>query len=281
MHRRSLSIAAVSAVAGLATAAALVQSAQASSPAVQHQKPTVVLVHGALADSSSWNSVTEQLQHDGYRVVAPANPLRSLSGDANYLAAYLKTISGPIVLVGHSYGGSVISEAAAGNSDVRALVYIAALAPAKGETAFQLVTKFPGTRITDDPKAPVPTALNAVPYTEGGTTQVDLYLKPDKFRDVFLSDRVSAGEAAVLAAAQRPVTAEALSEPSGTPAWQTTPSWYLVANDDHVIPSAAQRYMAARAHAHTSGVNAPHDVLLTNPNAVSKVILNAAHSVGR
>ncbi|MFE9728588.1 lipase family alpha/beta hydrolase [Streptomyces sp. NPDC005794] len=283
MKRRSITIAAATAVAGLAAATALTQSAQATDVAAPSQaaKPTVVLVHGAWSDASSWKGVTKRLQSDGYKVAAPAVPLRGLSSDANYLSDYLKTIDGPIVLVGHSYGGSVITQAATGNSHVSALVYVAAFAPDKGENASALTAKFPGSHISDDPNAQIPTALNPVPFDDNGTTNVDLYIKSDKFRDVFLSNRVSAREASVLAATQRPITPQALGEPTGTPAWKTIPSWYLVAIGDHLIPPAAERFMANRAQAHTSEVDAPHAVLLTNPTAVSHVIEQAARSTAK
>ncbi|MER6850638.1 alpha/beta hydrolase [Streptomyces flaveolus] len=282
MKRRSIAIAAGATLAGLAAATVLTQSAQATDVAtVSVAKPTVVLVHGAWSDGSSWKGVTKRLQAQGYTVDAPAVPLRGLSGDATYLSDYLKTIKGPIVLVGHSYGGSVITQAAAGNTSVSALVYIAAFAPDKGETASGLTAKFPGSHISDDPNAQIPTALNPVPFSDNGTTNADLYIKQDKFRDVFLSNSVSSSNAAVLAATQRPVTPQALGEPTGTPAWQTTPSWYLVAGNDHLIPPAAERFMAQRAHAHTSEVNAPHDVLLTNPTTVSDVIQQAARATAQ
>ncbi|MET9564154.1 alpha/beta fold hydrolase [Streptomyces tauricus] len=280
MNRRSFSIAAAATVAaGLAATGVLTQTAGATTP--QTPKPTVVLVHGAWADASSWKGVAQRLQHDGYPVVAPAVPLRGLSSDSAYLADYLKTVNGPIVLVGHSYGGSVITQAAVGNSHVTALVYLAAFAPDKGETASALTAKFPGSHLSDDPNASIPTALSPVPFTQNGTTNVDLFIKPDKFRDVFLSNRRSAREAAVLAATQRPVTPQALGEPSGTPAWKTIPSWYLVAGDDHLIPPTAERFMAQRAHSHTSEVDAPHDVMLTNPGTVTNMIENAAHTTAR
>ncbi|WP_318219051.1 alpha/beta hydrolase [Streptomyces sp. SCL15-6] len=276
MNRRSFSIAAATVAAGFVATGVLTQTADATT--THTPRPTVVLVHGAWSDSSSWQGVAKRLQNDGYPVVAPAVPLRGLSSDAAYLTDYLKTINGPIVLVGHSYGGSVITQAATGNSHVTALVYAAAFAPDKGETASGLTAKFPGSHISDDANASIPTALNPVPFTENGTTNVDLYIKSDKFRDVFLSNRRSAREAAVLAATQRPVTPQALGEPTGTPAWKTIPSWYLVAGNDHLIPAATERYMAQRAHAHTSEVNAPHDVLLTNPGTVTHVIEDAAHT---
>jgi pimeloyl-ACP methyl ester carboxylesterase len=251
------------ALLALPASAAQASAAQASPRA---PKPTIVLVHGAFADASGLDTVIRRLQRDGYRVIAPANPLRSLSGDSAYLKALLKTVSGPVVLVGHSYGGAVITNAATGNANVKALVYLAAYALDKGETVASIGTKFPGSHLTPD-------ALNQVPLTGGGA---DLYIKPDKFRDVFLSNRLSAARAAVLAATQRPAAAAGFAEVSGTPAWKTIPSWYLVARQDHAIPPAAERSMAKRAKAHTVEVNAPHAVYLTDPGAVTRLILDAA-----
>ncbi|WP_329530427.1 alpha/beta hydrolase [Streptomyces sp. NBC_01450] len=268
-----LGAAGIALAVGLTTTASAVPSAHTRTAA----KPTVVLVHGAWSDSAGWSKVVKRLQADGYPVTAPATPLRSLSGDAAYLADYLKTIHGPIILVGHSYGGAVITNAATNNPNVKALVYIAAFAPDKGESAASLSAKFPGSHLSDDPDAPVPTAINAVPITQpDGSTAIDLYLKPDKYRDVFLSNRLSRSAAAELAATQRPVTAQALGEPSGTPAWKTIPSWYLVARSDHAIPAAAEQFMASRAHAHTTVLNAPHAAQMTNPKAVTKLVEQAA-----
>ncbi|WP_431967894.1 alpha/beta fold hydrolase [Actinacidiphila sp. bgisy160] len=285
-HRRPVRrarLAAVSAAglalaAGLATTASATQDHHAKPAGRPGVKPTVVLVHGAWADSAGWTGVAKRLQADGYTVAAPANPLRGLRSDAAYLADYLKTINGPVILVGHSYGGAVITNAATGNPHVKALVYVAAFAPDKGESIADLVGKFPGSHLSDDPNAPVPTALNAVPFTQAdGGTGVDLYIKPDKFRDVFMSNRVSKSKAAALAATQRPLTAQAVGEPSATtPAWKTIPSWYLVARDDRAIPAAAERFMAARAHARTVEADAPHAVHLTDPKAVTRLIEKAA-----
>ncbi|MET8954253.1 alpha/beta fold hydrolase [Streptomyces sp. NPDC004393] len=278
VHLAALGAAGLALAAGLATTASATPGHHAHAAAAT-AKPTVVLVHGAWADSAGWSGVVKQLQADGYTVTAPATPLRGLKSDAAYLADYLKTIHGPIILVGHSYGGAVITDAATGNPDVKALVYVAAFAPDKGESAVAISAKFPGSHLSDDPAAPVPTALNAVPFTQpDGTTGVDLYLKPDKYRDVFVSNRLSKARAAELAATQRPITAQALGEPSGTPAWKTIPSWYLVARADHAIPPAAERFMASRAHAHTIEVNAPHAVQLTDPGAVTHLVEQAAHT---
>ncbi|MFD7446875.1 alpha/beta fold hydrolase [Streptomyces sp. NPDC059909] len=281
---RSRLLTSATVAAGVGLGAILIPMASAASGTTtagdaEAPKPTVVLLHGAWADSSGWNGVVKRLQEDGYPVVAPANPLRGLARDSAYLADHLKTIKGPIVLVGHSYGGAVITNAAAGNPNVKALVYIAAFAPDKGESVAALSARFPGTRLTDDPSASLPTALNATPVTQAdGSIGIDLSLKPDKFRDVFLSDRLSQERAAVLAATQRPINAQALGEPSETPAWETIPSWYLVARNDHAIPAAAERFMAERANAHTVETDGPHAVQLTDPGAVTQLIENASRA---
>jgi pimeloyl-ACP methyl ester carboxylesterase len=261
----------------LATGVTTLASAASSHQTASAPKPTVVLVNGAWSDSASWSGVIKRLQTKGYPVTAPPTALRSLSDDSAYLASYLKTIQGPIVLVGHSYGGSVITNAATDNTNVKALVYISAFAPDKGESAAELTAKFPGTHITNDPNAQVPTALSAVPFTlADGTAGVDLYAKADKYRDLFLSNRLSSKIAAELAATQSPAAPHALDEASGTPAWKTIPSWYLVSNDDHLIPPAAERFMAARAHAHTVKADTPHAAQVTNPEIVTKLIEQAA-----
>ncbi|MFJ4921500.1 alpha/beta fold hydrolase [Streptomyces sp. NPDC088725] len=272
-------------LAAVLPAAALISAGPASAAVADgggaghgEGKPTIVLVHGAWADGSGWKTVIESLQSDGYRVVATANPLRSLSGDSAYLAALLKTIKGPIVLVGHSYGGAVITNAATGNPHVKSLVYIAAFEPDTGETATQLSTKFPGSHLSDDPNAPIPTALRAVPIpgVSSTTPGTDLYLKTDKFRDVFLSDQVDKTTSAALAAAQRPITPVAFAQPSGTPAWKTIPSWALIPLQDQAIGTANGRFMAKRAGSRTVEVNGPHAVYLTDPEAVTDLILRAA-----
>lgn len=281
-HRNRVRIAVFSA-AGAAIALGVSTLASAT-PAHQTSatdsapKPTVVLVNGAWSDSASWKSVIGVLQAQGYVVDAPPTYLRSLSDDSAYLASYLKTIQGPVVLAGQSYGGSVITDAAAGDPNVKALVYISAFAPDTGESASALTAKFPGTQITNDPTAAIPTALSPVPYTlPDGTSGVDLYAKADQYRNLFLSDRVSSAEAAELAATQSPVAPQALGEAlSGTPGWKSIPSWFLVADDDHLIPPAAERFMAARAHAHTIEVDAPHAAQVTNPAIVANLIEQAA-----
>jgi pimeloyl-ACP methyl ester carboxylesterase len=254
----------------VAVTALRTSKSSADSPRSSAAKPTIVLVHGAWADSSSWNGEIRRLVADGYTVDAPADPLRSLSGDAAYIASYLKTITGPIVLVGHSYGGAVITNAAVGDPNVKALVYIDGFAPAQGESVLQLAAMNPGSEL--------PSSISTVPYTDGTTSGVDVYLNPADFRAAFAAD-VPAGEAALMAATQRPVTLAALNEPSGVPAWQTIPSWYLVGLQDEAIPPITQEFMAARAGSHVLKINSSHASLVSHPGAVTDLILAAAHSV--
>jgi pimeloyl-ACP methyl ester carboxylesterase len=230
-------------------------------------RPTIVLVHGAWADASSWAPVAERLIDDGYNVIAPANPLRGVKSDSEYIRSVLDTISGPIVLVGHSYGGFVTTDAATGDANVKALVYIAAFAPEEGETATQVEARNPGSQLT-------PSALTIRPFPGGA----DVYITPSDFHRVFCQD-LSVGQAAIMAALQRPLAVNALSEPSSTPAWKTIPSWYMVATEDHAIPPATERFMAKRAHAHTVEVRSSHVAMLSHPEATTGLILEAAHSV--
>lgn len=243
-------------------------SADADSQARGGQRPTIVLVHGDWADGSSWTSVIERLQDKGFTVVAPPNLLRGPLADAAYLASYLKSIPGPIVLVAHSYGGFVITNAATGNTNVKALVYIDSFMPDEGEILGALAANS-GSCIDES-------ALNAVPH-DGG---VDLYLRWEAnppypgFTECF-ANGVNPKDAAVLAAAQRPAAAAQFEEPSGPPAWRTIPSWSLIGTLDKVIPPALQEDMANRAGAHVSRIKAGHLSLITRPGEVTKVILTA------
>ncbi len=258
------------AVAGTVAAATVAPASANEETAAQHSKPTVVLVHGAFADSTSWNGVISKLRHDGYPVVAVANPLRSLSGDSAYLKDVLANIDGPVVLAGHSYGGSVISNAATGNKNVKALVYLAAFLPEKGESAVDLSGKFPGSTLGD--------ALSPVPFTSpDGSQGTDLYIRTDKFRHQFAAD-VPRNETDLMAVTQRPVTNAALFEGAAEPAWKTIPSWVLIATQDLNIPPQAQNFMAKRAHAHTSSIRASHAVSVSQPEKVTEVIEDAAAS---
>jgi pimeloyl-ACP methyl ester carboxylesterase len=237
---------------------------------------TIVLVHGAWADSAGWSGVTSRLQADGYTVWAVPNPLRGLSSDAAYVASILNTIPGPIILVAHSYGGAVITNAATGNPNVKALVYIDGLALDEGESAFDIaaMTPPPGASfscVSGD-------VFNVVPYPGAQNGDVDLYIKPEVYPSCF-ANTIKPKQAAVLATSQRPIALSALNEPSGTPAWKTIPSWYLVGTRDQVIPPYAQIFMAERANAQIVQVKAPHPAMISNPKAVADLIETAAQAV--
>ena len=238
-------------------------------------KPTVVLVHGAFADSTGWSATIARLRGDGYPVIAAANPLRGLTADSDYVRSILQTIPGPIVLVGHSYGGAVITNAARGVENVRALVYVGAFVPDAGESIAQAAdpATFPGSLLGPDTTIVRPVANPAAPTGQ----DVDIYISLDDFRRVFAGD-VSARRADVLARTQRPLSATANFEPSGEPAWQTVPSWDLITTSDKAIPPAAQRYMAHRAGAHISTVDSAHDVMISHPAAVTKIVEQAARA---
>jgi pimeloyl-ACP methyl ester carboxylesterase len=259
-----LRLASLSVVAALMASTVVFTTAASASRSDDAQlKPTIVLVHGAWADASGWNGVTQRLQRRGFTVIAPANPLRGLPTDSAYLSSILDTIPGPVVLVGHSYGGMVMTNAATGNPNVRALVYIAAFAPDLGDTVGGLGAMNPGSELG-------PATLVFRPYPTG----LDVYIAPDSFHEVFAAD-VPAKAAAVMATAQRPIDASALGQPSGEPAWKTIPSWYLVAAQDHAIPPATERFMAQRAGATTIEVNTSHVAMISKPGAVTDLILDA------
>ena len=232
-------------------------------------RPTIVLVHGDWADASSWNEVIPRLEHRGFHVVAPPNTLRGPSQDAPYLASYLRSIPGPIVLVAHSYGGFVITNAATGIANVKALVYIDAFVPDKNDTLAGLLATS-GSCILS------PTAFNVVPFNIG----VDLYLRWEAnplysgFGKCF-ANGVDEETASVLFAGQRPASAAQLADPSDTPAWKTIPSWALLGTLDNVIPPALQQNMYGRAGAHITSVKAGHLSLITRPDEVVQVILSA------
>jgi pimeloyl-ACP methyl ester carboxylesterase len=238
------------------------------------EPPTVVLVHGAFADSSSWNGVVDRLLAHGYPVVAVANPLRGLKTDAEYLAGALASISGSIVLVGHSYGGAVITNAATGNGNVVALVYVAGFAPDEGETATELAGRLPGSTLGSALSSPI-----SLP--DGGA---DLYIRQDAFWAQFAADLPEA-DAKLMAATQRPVTASALDGPSGTPAWKSIPSRFIFGDLDKNIPAALQALMARRAGAHevVEIAGASHVVMISHPHEVAEMIHQSAlaHTQGR
>lgn len=269
LRRRHRIIAtATAAVAAGALAVACTASTTQADPTPDAPRPTVVLVHGAFADGSSWNDVAAELIADRYPVVAVANPLRGPAADAAVVRSVLGHIQGPVVLVGHSYGGSVISAAAAGNDQVKSLVYVAAFQPAPGETALELTTRFPGSTL--------PGTLDPVPFTAAdGSTGTDLYIQQAKFPAQFAAD-VTAERAALAAVAQRPIAQAALEEKATVAAWADKPSWAVVTTQDLNIPAAAQRFMAERAHSRITEVAASHSVAVSHPDVVADVIEQAA-----
>lgn len=243
------------------------QTGQAKTTAA---RPTVVLVHGAFAGSSSWNGVISRLLTKGYPVIAVANPLRSVKGDAIYVAGVLDTIPGSVVLVGHSYGGNVITNAATGKNNVKALVYVSGFAPDVGESAGTLSQKYPGSTLG-------PTLAPPTPLSDG---QKDLYIDQSKFHDQFAAD-LPAAQSKLMAVGQRPVTEAALNEGSGAPAWKNIPSWFIYGGRDKNIPPAVQPYMAQRAGAKriVEVPGASHVVMTSHPDAVVKLIEEAASAV--
>jgi pimeloyl-ACP methyl ester carboxylesterase len=269
---RLIIAAVIVAMAGLAIPLSQIASARTTEAAAAGDgpKPSIVLVHGAWADTSSWDGVIQRLQADGYTVYALPNPLRGLSDDTAYLADFLHTISGPIVLVGHSYGGTVITNAATGDPQVKALVYVDAFAPAQGQTIAQLLAAYPGS-------CAVPANLNVVPFPGAPSGVADAYIKQSVFPSC-MANGLPATQARVLAATQRPIATIALTQESGVPAWQTIPSWAVVGTADHAIPLALQLAMANTAHAHITTVDAPHLAMISDPGTVTSVILHAVRA---
>jgi pimeloyl-ACP methyl ester carboxylesterase len=229
---------------------------------------TIVLVHGAFAESASWDRVLDPLVAEGHRVVAAANPLRGLASDAVAVSDLVRSIEGPVVLVAHSYGGAVISNVDADAGDIVGLVYVNGFAPEPGENCFQLAAMFPGSMLGEKTARPV--------ARSDGTT--DLYIAADSFHDIFCQD-VPAPQAALMAATQRPAAQEALVEPSGErPLWKDVPSWFLIGEEDRIIPAELQRHMAVRARSQREVVveGASHAIPVSRPDATVHPILEAA-----
>lgn len=236
--------------------------------AAETARPTIVLVHGAFAGGESWDKVATKLKHDHYPVVVAANQLRHVQGDAASVAALLKTIAGPVVLVGHSYGGVVISNAARANANVKALVYVAGFAPESGESAATLSAKYPGSVLSS--------AILPAPMSP---TEVDLYIQRPRFHAVFAAD-VPPGEVQHMQISQRPVTQAALEGRSGEPAWKELPSWFIYGDADQCIPAEAHAFMAQRAGSRQTIVEkgASHALMISHPAEVGAVIERAAAS---
>jgi pimeloyl-ACP methyl ester carboxylesterase len=235
-------------------------------------KPTIVLVHGAFADASSWNGVIERLQQQGGTVVAPANPLRGLATDAAYLASVVNQLDGPVLLVGHSYGGAVITNAATDAPNVVGLVYVAAFAPDEGERLGEVAAN------SKDSLLGTAQVQRAYPTRPGGETAPEFLVDPARFREVFAAD-LPAEQAAVLAATQRPVAAAAFSDTCGPPAWKSLPSWAVVATADKAAGSDLVRSMAQRAAAEILEVEGSHVVMVSQPQAVTNLVLKALQAV--
>ncbi|MEU7834981.1 alpha/beta hydrolase [Nonomuraea sp. NPDC049129] len=230
--------------------------------------PTVVLVHGAFADASSWAGVIAELQDSGIPVIAVANPLRGPATDAAYLAGVVAAIDGPVLLVGHSYGGVVITGAADQLGNVVGLVYVTAFALEAGESVLNITGRFPDSLLG-------PALRPAVFRTGDGQEAVELYLKDDQFPAVFAAD-LPERLTSVAAVAQRPIAAVAFEQSSPSASWKSLPSWYVVATADQAIHPAAQRFMAKRAGADTIEVDASHAIALSQPAAVADHIRTAA-----
>ena len=231
-------------------------------------RPTVVLVHGAFAESASWDDVIVRLQDQGYAVIAAANPIRSVSGDADFLASIFEAVEGPVVAVGHSYGGTVITNALRDN--VKALVYVAGYAPDEGENAGELSARFPGGTLGE--------TLWTVPLSDGSN---DLYIRQDLYHQQFAED-VPAERTALMAVGQRPLRDVAVNEASGPPAWRSVPSWFVFGELDKNIPAAVHAFMAERAGAKQT-VEVPgssHVVMVSHPRVVAETILAAVPAVG-
>jgi pimeloyl-ACP methyl ester carboxylesterase len=235
-------------------------------------KPTIVLVHGAFADGSSWNGVIERLQQQGYTVVAPANPLRGVGTDSAYTASVLSQIDGPVLLAGHSYGGAVISNAATSAPNVAGLVFVAAFAPDEGETL--------GEVSSDSRDSVLSTAQvqRQYPAGPGGETAVEFAINPALFRDAFAAD-LPAETTALMAATQRPVAAAAFTDVCGPPAWKKLPSWAVVATGDKAAGADLVRSMARRAGADIVEVEGSHVIMISQPQAVTDHIVKAAQAV--
>jgi len=274
LQKRHVAIGGFATALVLASTLTLATVASASAPdRPRTPKPTIVLVHGGWDNSSGWSAVIDQLEQRGYPVIAPANPLRDLASDSAYISSVLDTINGPIVLVGHSYGGAVITNAAVGHPNVKALVYVTGWALDKGESIGSLITKFPGSLIGPDTTIGRPYPL------PGGSQGTDLYLTQQGVQTAFAAD-VSGTVQGEIFAEQRPFTVDAFNSPSGDPAWKTIPSWYLVTTEDKAIPPATQMFMAKRAGSHISTVKSSHVAMYSHPEAVLHTILDAVQSVG-
>jgi len=256
-------------VSALVVSASQIASAQTTAPR-GGPKPAIVLEHGAWANTASWTGVIQRLQADGYTVYAPPNPLQGLTYDSAYLADFLHSISGPIVLAGHSYGGAVITNAATGDAQVKALVYVDAFAPAQGQTLAQLLAAYPGS-------CAQPSNLTVVPFPGAPAGTGDAFITQSAFPSC-MANGLPAREARALAADPAPIAISALAEPSGVPAWKTIPSWAVVGTADHAIPLALQLALDETAHARIIEVNDPTPARVHDLGVVTSAILRAVRA---
>jgi pimeloyl-ACP methyl ester carboxylesterase len=243
-----------------------------TSPQDGSEQPTVVLVHGAFADGSSWNEVIKRLQAHGVQVTAPANPLRGISIDSAYIGSLLEQVSGPVLVVAHSYGGAVITNAATNANNVLGLVYVAAFAPDEGETLGAIASNSKDSEV-------VPTLIPLqYPTGEGNETATEFTIDPEQFHEVFAFD-LSVEQTALMAATQRPLAESVFSEPTGVPAWKKLPSWAVVSSGDKVVGTDAVRSMAERAGATITEAEGSHVIMMSQPEIVTDVILTALAAV--
>ncbi len=235
-------------------------------------EPTIVLVHGAYADASSWNGVIERLQAQGYTVIAPANPLRGVTADSAYTASLLGQIDGPVLLVGHSYGGAVITNAATSAPNVVGLVFVAAFAPEEGETLGEIENG------SKDSVLGTALVQYTYPAGPGGQTAVEFAINPALIQEAFAAD-LPAETTALMAATQRPAAEAAFTDASGPPAWKKLPSWAVVATGDKAVGADVVRSMAQRAGADIVEVEGSHVIMISQPQAVTDHILKAFRAV--
>ena len=235
-------------------------------------KPTIVLVHGAFADASSWNGVIERLQQQGYTVIAPANPLRGVTADSAYTASLLNQIDGPVLLTGHSYGGAVITNAASSAPNVVGLVFVAAFAPDEGETLGEVAPQ------SKDSVLNSALVQYSYPTGQGGQTSIEFAINPAHITEAFAGD-LPEHQTALIAATQRPIAGAAFTDVSGPPAWKKLPSWAVVATGDKAVGADLARSHAQRAGADIIEVEGSHVIMISQPQAVTDHILKAVQAI--
>jgi len=279
--RKIFAVATVAVVAAIAVIPVSAASAAThrNHPAPNSKNLTIVLEHGAWADGSSWSGEVTRLEADGYKVLVPPNPLRGLASDSAYLANFVKNhTTGPVLLVGHSYGGAVITDAGLSDPEIKGLVYVDAFAPAQGQTLGGILAASTSA-LNATTANPIASIFAIVPFDDPTSTDADVYLQPATVKNVFAQD-LSPAQQALIAAEQRPIAFSTFSEQASAPAYASLPSWYVVGTQDHAIPEATQVAMATAAHSKITYVNSSHVSLISHPGLVTSVIEKAAESVG-